>query len=76
MANDSEVLLAGIKLTCKHCGNTRFVYRDALLNTKGLTFFDLDWLNKSADVFVCARCGFLHWVLPPDPAIVERVNQV
>jgi len=42
------------------------------LNTKVLTFFEADWLANTAEVFVCARCGFLHWVLPPDPGAIEK----
>ena len=71
MSKESAVTIGGIKLVCKHCGHERFASRSALLNTSGLTFFDLDWLNKNAEVFVCTRCGFLHWVLPPDPSVIE-----
>jgi hypothetical protein len=31
-----------------------------------MEFFDLGWLNKSADIYVCTHCGFLHWFLEPD----------
>ncbi|MEM9594839.1 MAG: hypothetical protein AAGD06_11265 [Acidobacteriota bacterium] len=55
----------GGKLICKHCGHNGFAHRRAQLNTAGLTLFDLDFLNKSADVYACKRCGFLHWFLPP-----------
>jgi hypothetical protein len=72
MEKESEILLAGIKLTCKHCNHDRFNSRNALLNTKVLTFFETDWLANTAEVFVCARCGFLHWVLPPDPSKIEK----
>ena len=70
--SQSEITLAGAKLTCKHCGHDRFNSRNALLNTKVLTFFETDWLANSAEVFVCARCGFLHWVLPPEPSAIEK----
>ena len=40
MEKESEILLAGVKLTCKHCGHDRFNSRNALLNTKVLTFFE------------------------------------
>jgi predicted nucleic-acid-binding Zn-ribbon protein len=52
-------------LVCHHCGGTEFTQRRAQLNTAVLTFFDLDWLNATADVFVCDRCGYLHWFLNP-----------
>jgi hypothetical protein len=72
MEKESEILLAGVKLTCKHCNHDRFNARNALLNTKVLTFFEVDWLANTAEVFVCTRCGFLHWVLPPDPSTIEK----
>jgi hypothetical protein len=72
MEKESEILLAGIKLTCKHCAHDRFNTRNALLNTKVLTFFEADWLANTAEVFVCTHCGFLHWVLPPDPSTIEK----
>lgn len=51
----------GVELECKHCGSRRFAHRKGQLNTAVLSFFDLDWLNPSADVYVCKDCGFLHW---------------
>jgi hypothetical protein len=32
---------------------------------------DLAFWNKSADVYACTHCGFLHWFL--DPQVEERV---
>ena len=34
-----------------------------------MAFFDLDWLNKSAEVFVCEECGKLEWFLDPSISI-------
>ena len=75
MEKESEIVLGGVKLMCKHCGHDRFNTRNALLNTKVLTFFETDWLANTAEVFVCARCGFLHWVLPPDPGKIEKIGK-
>ena len=30
------------------------------MTTTGMTFFDLDWLNRSAEGVICIRCGFVH----------------
>lgn len=60
------VQIAGIDLECKHCGHDQFLKRKAQLNTAFLSFLDLDWLNQTGTVFVCGRCGFLHWFLPFD----------
>lgn len=48
-------------VTCSHCGGTRFEQGSAQLNTAGLSFLDLDWLNKSATIFKCADCGHIEW---------------
>ncbi len=50
-------------LTCTHCGGQSFDEREAQLHTAGMTFFKLDWLNKSATIFVCADCGRMEWFL-------------
>ncbi|HXF96675.1 MAG TPA: hypothetical protein VNI61_11310 [Gemmatimonadales bacterium] len=55
--------VGGRPLTCQVCGHTRFRRRRAKLNTTWMTFFELDWLNRSADCYVCDRCGFVHWFL-------------
>ena len=55
----------GKQLVCTHCGGRRFARRQAQLNTALMTFFDVDWLNKSAEVFVCSACGRLEWFLNP-----------
>ncbi len=61
-----EVEVAGIGLKCQHCGHTEFHSRAAQLHTPGLTFFDLEWLNRTARCFICDQCGHVHWFLPKD----------
>ena len=56
-------IINGKPLTCAHCGGDSFDERQALLDTAGMAFFKLDWLNKSATVFVCQDCGRLEWFL-------------
>ena len=51
-------------LRCQHCGHQQFFEKSAQLNTEFLTFLKLDWLNQSGRLFVCSRCGFIHWFLP------------
>ena len=55
----------GGRLECKHCGHGEFEERKAQLNTAVASLFELDFLDKSAEVYVCRRCGFLHWFLDP-----------
>jgi predicted nucleic-acid-binding Zn-ribbon protein len=59
----SERIINGKPLTCAHCGGQSFDERQVLLDTAGMAFFKLDWLNKSANVFVCQECGRLEWFL-------------
>lgn len=51
----------GKTVTCSHCGGVLFVEGQAQLNTAGMSFLGLDWLNKAATVFTCAECGHLEW---------------
>lgn len=61
-------------LACQVCGGATFARREIKMTTTGMTFFDLDWLNRSADGAICMRCGFVHtflgdahrWVDPAD----------
>lgn len=49
------------QIICIHCKHEYFQEGNALLNTRGLTFFDLDWLNEGAITLTCTKCGFIHW---------------
>lgn len=53
----------GLKLECVICKGTKFWIRETLMNTKGMSFFNLDWANKSATNYVCNDCGYVHWFL-------------
>jgi len=47
-------------LACHVCGGLRFAQREIKMTTTGMTLFDMDWLNRSADGAICIRCGFVH----------------
>ena len=59
-------------LACHVCEGLVFAQREIKMTTTGMTFFDLDWMNKSADGAICVRCGYVHtfmgnahqWVAP------------
>lgn len=63
-------------LSCQVCGCLQFAGREIKMTTTGMTFLDLDWLNRSAEGVICIRCGFVHtfmgdahqWV---DPSTVD-----
>lgn len=47
-------------LSCHVCEGLLFAQREIKMTTTGMTFMDLDWLNRSADGAICVRCGFVH----------------
>lgn len=53
--------VAGKPVQCPHCDHTLFDRRKILLNTRGATFFNFDWLNQGATVLTCEKCGRLEW---------------
>lgn len=53
--------LNGKQISCSHCSQNRFQKRDILLNTPGLTFFGLDWANRTAITLTCTTCGRIEW---------------
>ena len=59
--NPECVVKNGKQLICPVCSNNSFVAQKVQLNTKGLTFLGLDWLNENADVYICSSCGYLYW---------------
>ena len=52
-----------IELVCPICGGKKFFDRKTLMNTVGMTFFDLDWANPEATNFICEDCSYIFWVM-------------
>lgn len=59
--------IAGKQLSCPHCGHDQFWRRSTLMNTRGLSFFGLEWANKEAENYVCDRCGYVFWFMQKHP---------
>ncbi len=55
--------LQGRPIVCPQCGQNQFDIGTALLNTPGMTFFGLDWANRTATVLACRQCGHIGWFL-------------
>ncbi|RXT07131.1 zinc ribbon domain-containing protein [Ammoniphilus sp. CFH 90114] len=51
----------GISITCVHCQYDKFEHGQAQLNTALLSFFNLDFANRSANILTCHQCGYVHW---------------
>ncbi len=58
-----RIFVRGRALFCSHCGEALFTKRQAQLNTAFMSLLNLEWTNRSADVFTCASCGHLDWFL-------------
>lgn len=60
-ASEASRFAAGGKpVACPHCRGDRFEAHEVLLNTRGLTFLRLDWLNRSATALICGECGLVQ----------------
>jgi hypothetical protein len=57
-------VVAGFELRCEICKHTKFLHRRAQMHSAVATFFDVEWATPSADCYVCANCGYVHWFLP------------
>ncbi len=55
--------VAGKAVTCAHCSRGLFVEGRAQLNTAGMSFFNIDWMNRSAATLTCTTCGRIEWFL-------------
>ena len=53
--------VVGKQVQCPHCGHWEFEKRQVLMNTRGVTFFNLDWLNRGATALTCAKCSHIEW---------------
>lgn len=51
----------GKTVLCPHCGSDEFSSREILLNTRGATFFNFDWLNRGAVTLTCNKCSHIEW---------------
>lgn len=58
-----RVRVQGKALHCRICDHDTFYKRRAQLNTQLATFFKVDWWNRSASCYVCAKCSHIDWFL-------------
>lgn len=60
----ANYILKDKEITCDYCGESLFYERNnILLNTRGLTFFGLDWTNKNSHILICSNCSKIMWFL-------------
>lgn len=59
----------GVQVRCAHCGGYEFDLREILMNTRGVTFLNLDWLNRGASALTCRHCSRIEWFAQPPEAL-------
>ncbi len=57
---------AGHWLVCPVCGGKNFWEREAQLNTRLMTFFDLEWINPKGTCYICGNCRYIFWFYGKD----------
>ena len=58
-------LIADQPLMCVVCRHESFRHRRAQLHSAAASFFNLEWLGPTADCYICMKCGYVHWFIPP-----------
>lgn len=58
--------VAGHVLSCPICGHERFWVREAQLNTRLMSFLDLDFTNPKGRCFICENCRHIMWFYGED----------
>ena len=75
---EEQIEIQGKILVCPHCEGKEFMRSSAQLNTMLLTFFDLDWLDHNAEIFICSSCGRIEWFfsqfIPPRDKMQEATD--
>jgi len=49
------------EVECPICGHNKFSHRAVLLNSPGMTFFGLEFLNKEASAYTCKKCCYMMY---------------
>lgn len=50
-------------IVCPCCGNDTFDKDYRQLNSRGATFFGIEWANKNATILVCENCTYIAWFM-------------
>ena len=64
--NGSQIQRAGFDLKCPICDGDSFFHREAQLNTRLLSFLELDWANPRGDCYICENCRHILWFYGED----------
>ena len=64
-ADPTGVEIQGRELKCLVCGHDAFRKKEAQLNSAATSLMNLEWTAPSGTCYICAKCGYIHWFLPP-----------
>ncbi len=53
----------GVQIKCPCCGHDAFDKDFRQLNSRGATFFGLDWANRNATLLICQNCTHISWFM-------------
>lgn len=56
-----SIMIGDRKIACPICGHDRFSKEDILMNTRGTTWFNMEWTNPAAKACICKHCGYVLW---------------
>ncbi|HSU14166.1 hypothetical protein [Longimicrobium sp.] len=59
----TSLVVQGRQVPCPICAHDRFWTRKTLMDTRGASFFGIDWANPSAENYICLRCGHVLWFM-------------
>jgi hypothetical protein len=63
---DCHYEVGGKRVSCSHCNGNQFKAKEILLNTWLMSLLRIDWLDSSATVLSCNKCGQLTWFAQDD----------
>lgn len=72
----ATLLIAGKKLCCHHCGQTKFQKREGILVTSWIAFWRWSCWNQSAACYTCIECGHVEWFVSAKEENVEFTRNV
>lgn len=54
-------VIRGRVISCSRCHGVTFFKKKIMMNTRGLTFLEMEWLNEEASVLICDNCTRIEW---------------
>jgi hypothetical protein len=67
-----EIYINDAMLVCNQCEYDQFYSSKYNPSKDALNFLGLDGMCTSVDVFICSRCGFIHWFASTLPTETEK----